>query len=244
MSATRVVGTNLGVAVVATKGTGLWEYRPAGATAWTTVGTVSALKALFLNATDEVRFTAAATAVPQTARLSFKAWDKTKVAPGTRGPAAGPSVSKQTEVLTVAVGNTRPALNTAPAVALPPVSSSSPVPSAGVTVKTLLGTAVTDTPNALKGIAVTAAENTNGKWQYALGTVFADLGPVGPGSALLLPDTAKIRFVPNSGFAGTATISYKAWDRTAGQSGDRIDTAASLDSFSPQVETASITVTA
>src|SRR5262249_52059040 len=34
VSATRVVGTNLGVAVVATKGTGLWEARPAGATAW------------------------------------------------------------------------------------------------------------------------------------------------------------------------------------------------------------------
>src|SRR5262249_18476052 len=157
-----VVGTNLGVAVVATKGTGLWEDRPAGAAAGTPGGAVSALKALVLSATDEGRVPAAATGHPRPAGPSFQAGGKGEEAPGARGRAAGTSVSKQTEVLTVAVGNTRPVLNTTPDVTLPALSRSSPVPSAGVTVKTLLGTAVTDTANALKGIAITAAENANG----------------------------------------------------------------------------------
>lgn len=59
----------------------------------------------------------------------------------------------------------------------------------------------------------------------------------------MLADNAKIRFVPTLGFAGTATINYKAWDRSAGQAGDRIDTSGLLNSFSLDEETASIAVT-
>jgi hypothetical protein len=97
---------------------------------------------------------------------------------------------------------------------------------------------------ALKGIAITSADNANGKWQYLVGTKWIDVGVVSKDSALLLADTTRLRFVPNSGFVGTATIQYKAWDRTAGQAGDRIDTDSGLNSFSSAVETASVTVTA
>jgi hypothetical protein len=50
--------------------------------------------------------------------------------------------------------------------------------------------------------------------------------------------------VPTGGFTGTATIQFKAWDQTAGQAADRIDTTGLLNSFSAFTEEASITVTA
>jgi hypothetical protein len=128
---------------------------------------------------------------------------------------------------------------------MPTISSSALKPSSGVTVHSLLGTAFGDTGKLVRGIAITAADNTNGKWQYSLGrNVWIDIGVVNADSAVLLAHNSRIRFVPNAGFAGAATISYTAWDRTAGQAGDRIDTDSGLDSFSLDTETASINVTA
>jgi hypothetical protein len=61
---------------------------------------------------------------------------------------------------------------------------------------------------------------------------------------VLLADTSKIRFVPNASFTGTASFTFEAWDRTAGQAGDRIDTTGGLNSFSLDTAVATITVTA
>jgi hypothetical protein len=111
--------------------------------------------------------------------------------------------------------------------------------------KTLLGTSVTDTAKSLKGIAITGVDSANGSWQYSLGgNVWITIVGVSADSAILLTDVNKIRFVPNAGYVGAATIQYKAWDRTAGQAGDRIDTDSGLDSFSLDTETATINVTA
>jgi hypothetical protein len=57
-----------------------------------------------------------------------------------------------------------------------------------------------------------------------------------------LTDVTKLRFVPNAGFTGQATIQLMAWDRTTGQAGDRIDTALPLNSFNLEVETATVHV--
>jgi hypothetical protein len=57
-----------------------------------------------------------------------------------------------------------------------------------------------------------------------------------------LTDVTKLRFVPNAGFTGQATIQFKAWDRTTGQAGDRINTSLPLNSFSPEVETATVRI--
>jgi hypothetical protein len=246
MSVSRVVGGDLGVAIIGTNGTGTWEYRPAGASTWTPVGKVAVGQALFLNPDTEIRFTALATALPHTATLSFKAWDKTKFAVGSRGGATGSIVSKETEILTVAVGNTAPTLTPSGGVTVPSVSSSSTKPSAGTQIgKLLAGVTITDTPKSLNGIAITAADNSNGKWQYSVApNVWIDVGNVSNSSAVLLAGTSKVRFVPNSGFTGTATFTFKAWDRSAGQAGDRIDTTSGLNSFSVNVEVATITVTA
>jgi hypothetical protein len=244
MNANHIVGDNLGVAITAAKGSGTWEYRTPGG-AWTAIGKVSGGKALFLDADTEVRFTASAAALPGTATLSFKAWDKTKIAVGSVGAASGSIVSKQTEILNVSIGNQAPQLIVG-GVTLPSVSASSPKPSSGVTVKTILGTSFVDLdPKSVKGLAITAADNANGKWQYSIGgNVWFDVGVVSKDSAILLRDTAKIRFVPNAGFTGTATFSFVAWDRTTGQSGDRgIDTDSGINAFSASADTATITVT-
>ncbi len=183
MSASRVVGSNVGVAVIATKGAGIWDYSSDGVN-WVPVDKVSTGKALFLNLTDWIRFTPTSNTVPQTASLSFKAWDMTRVAAYTRGPASGTSVSKETEILTVAVANHKPTLSI-PGVTLPaiPVSQSNGK-GAGMVIKTALHlvTAQTDDPldgaKPLKGIAITAVTG-NGTWQYSLGgNVWRDVGGV------------------------------------------------------------------
>jgi hypothetical protein len=184
--------------------------------------------------------------LPGTAALSFKAWDKTpgSGAAGTRVAIRGAAFGRQTEVVTTAISNVRPVLETTPDVTLPLVTTANPNQIPGTYVKTLLGIGtITDTPNSLQGIALVFADNTNGKWQYSLdGRTYLDVGTVSAGSALLLGIGNKIRFVPNSLTTMVATIQYKAWDRTTGQAGDRIDTGLPLNSFSVAVETAKVGV--
>jgi hypothetical protein len=229
-AATDVEGAAIGVAIVKATGAGTWEFKPAGGS-WTPLPLVSIGKALLLDADAEVRFTAAATATPGTAALSFRAWDHSTGTAGQQVPIRGTAFSKTTEILTVAVENTAPVLDTSGSPTLTNVKAGAK-PGAGDAVSKLL-----------KGIAVTFADNTNGKWQYSLGgNKWVDIGTVSKDSAVLLKDVNRLRFVPNAGFTGTATIQYLAWDRTTGQAGDRIDTDSGLNSFSLEVETATVSV--
>jgi uncharacterized delta-60 repeat protein len=241
MSATDLEGAALGVAVIGTNSKG-WEYRPVGGT-FTPLPPVSIGKALLLDPATEVRFVVPIDALPGTATLSFKAWDQVPGSGvmGGRAPIRGTAFSQQTEIVTVAITNSPPTLDTAPDVTLPSVALNGTKPPNGVPVESLLGSAVTDFPVAVLGMAVVFADNANGKWQYSLnGRDYFDVGTVGESSALLLSDGNKIRFVPSSPTAGTATIQYKAWDRSTGQVGDRIDTAPPLNSFSLETETAAV----
>ena len=244
MAATDVDSANVGVAITRATGQGTWEYSRDGGTNWSAVAPVSMAKALLLNATDMVRFRADAAG---TAALSFRAWDQFAQFPGVAGqkvPVRGLAFGTTTEILTVAVENTAPTLDTSGSPTLPTIKVSAK-PGAGVLINSLLGTSIADLDaKALKGIAITLADNANGKWQYFLGGKWLDVGTVSKDSALLLSSTTRIRFAPTSTFTGNATIQFKAWDRTTGQVGDRIDTDSGLDSFSLAAETATITVTA
>ncbi len=246
MNPNHVVEANVGLAITATKGTGTWEYSLDGVT-WNAVGKVSTGKALFLDDSVLIRFTSIC-ATPGTASLSFRAWDLTKVGPGTLAAASGNSVSKQIEIVSVSIANTSPTLDTTPAVTLKPITASAR-PGGGMAVSTLLGRAFADPdPRTGKGIAITGfTDNGGGKWQYSVGAnVWIDLGAVGVNSAALLASNAKVRYlVTNPAITGDATIIYKAWDRTTGQSGDRgVDTTGLLNAFSTGLEeTATISIT-
>ncbi|MBA3936245.1 MAG: choice-of-anchor L domain-containing protein [Planctomycetes bacterium] len=118
-----------------------------------------------------------------------------------------------------------------------------------------------------RGIAIIAADSSNGTWQYRIGTTagFATIpmdgqpGAVSPTDALLLavgqfrsglslPIEAAIRFVPRAGFAGTATFTYRAWDQTSaegvGSSGSRGDSTLNggATAFSVGVRTAVVSI--
>jgi len=246
MNANHVVGTNLGVAITAAKGMGTWEYSLDGGVTWKAVGKVSKGKALFLEIDTQIRFKAAAVVKPGTARLSFKAWDLTKVAPGTVAAASGNSVSKQSEIVSVAVANTNPTLDATGTPILKAIKATAKA-GGGTAVSPILGKAFGDLDSkSQKGIAITGfTDNGGGKWQYSVGaSVWVDLGAVGPNSAVLLASNARVRyFVTNTAITGDATITYKAWDRSTGQSGDRgVDTTGLLNSFSTNFETATISV--
>lgn len=78
--------------------------------------------------------------------------------------------------------------------------------------------------NAL-GVAVTAVDNANGKWQYSTngGASWTDFGTPSDSIARLLAASDYVRFVPNQDYSGTATITYRAWDRTSGVAGNTVD---------------------
>ncbi len=114
----------------------------------------------------------------------------------------------------------------------------------GMSVAALIAGNATDHSGVATGIAVTAVDDTNGAWEYSLdsGTTWVYIGvpPVsdptgttqaypnasfGPTAALLLPSTALVRFVPNSGFSGLVSggITFQAWDGTGGTAGGTAD---------------------
>jgi hypothetical protein len=65
-----------------------------------------------------------------------------------------------------------------------------------------------------RGIAVDSVNNANGKWQYSTGTNWTAFGTLTDASATLLNAAAKVRFVPNPAFTGTATFGFRAWNQT------------------------------
>ncbi len=107
-------------------------------------------------------------------------------------------------------------------------------------------TTITD-PDAgatLGGIAIVTATG-NGVWYYSLdGKVYQPMGTVSDSEALLLPNTARLRYTPDRTGVETATITYRAWDATLGMPGSKIATAVNggTTAFSTATDTASLSV--
>ena len=120
------------------------------------------------------------------------------------------------------------AANTAPVLTASSVLNSineDDVTSSGTLVSQLVDTEAIDVNvGALKGIAIIAADTTNGSWQYTLdGTNWLSLGaPSATSARLLAADaTTRVRFVPNANWNGTipTALTYHAWDQTTGVNG-------------------------
>jgi hypothetical protein len=126
----------------------------------------------------------------------------------------------------------------------------------GTLVTTLLATGASSDPitdadtYAMRGIAITAVDTTNGVWQYSTTAVpnWQPVLPLSGGSALLLAAdaNARLRFLPNAGFNGTmnAAITFRAWDQSVGNSGavGNASSGGGTSAFSSNVETAALTV--
>jgi hypothetical protein len=161
-----------------------------------------------------------------------------------------------------AVSNTAPVLDDTKSPTLAGIAEDPGVPagaSAGTLVSALVDFASTDADGtvnnvsdsdsgAVTGIAVTAISN-QGTLYYTTngGTNWTAAGSVSDLSALLLAADANTRvaFVPVANVNGSITdaITFKAWDRTAGGNGTKVDTGSGT-AFSAATDTASIAVSA
>jgi hypothetical protein len=251
-------GPNSGIAIIASTGSGDWQYSTDGVT-WTQLGSVSAASALTLSATTQLRY------VPngqngETATLSFRAWDGisgTASSNGVRhlsdtstngGSTAFSSGTAQAAIIVSSVNDAPVLTPTAPTLT---GLTDSDVNNVGQAVSSFLG-GVSDVDNgALTGIAITGLNAGNGTWQFSVngGASWQNVGAVSFSSALLLRSSDRVRFVPD-GIKGTsASITYRAWDQTditAGLQGTKANASGAGGStpYSIGSDTASITVTA
>jgi hypothetical protein len=121
--------------------------------------------------------------------------------------------------------------------------------SAGETVASIVvDGSITDPDGAVEAIAITAADDTNGTWQYKIGVgswTAIDDGSLAANHALLLDSSDFIRFVPNADWYGTATFTFRAWDKSADSAGTYADTTTSGGNtpYSTTTDTAQIEVT-
>ena len=125
--------------------------------------------------------------------------------------------------------------------------------SSGDTVASIIASAgnpdaITDADvDAVEGIAIYAADSTNGTWEYLSndGITWTGFGTPSATAALLLTEETLVRFVPDADFNGDATFSYQAWDQTTGDQGDSIslsNNTGGTGSLSDGLDTARITV--
>jgi predicted secreted protein len=240
-------GAKKGIAVTAKTGSGTWQYQPAGTTTWKNFPAVSASAALLLKDTDKLRFVPAAN-FNGTATVTYRAWDQTTGTAGgtasvsTSGNATSFSTGAQTASLAVTAVNDAPVLEDGDP-ELTGVGAGATDP-AGDAVSALLDAVFSDADaGALRGIAVVETTG-DGTWQWWDGAAWQDVGTVSGSAALLLRDADKLRFVPDAGFTGTATVTYRAWDRTDGSAGSKVDITATggTTAFSDLLETATLEV--
>ncbi|WP_430317600.1 DUF4347 domain-containing protein [Pseudomonas nitroreducens] len=251
-------GPNSGIAIIASTGSGDWQYSTDEVT-WTQVGSVSGTSALMLSATTQLRY------VPngqngETAALSFRAWDGSVGIASTNGVRSTSDTSTNGGTTAFSSGTAQAMLivsseNDAPV--LTPTAptltglTDSDINNVGQAVSSFLGSVSDVDSGALKGIAITGLNAGNGTWQYSVngGASWQNVGVVSLSSALLLRSSDRVRFVPDGINGTSASITYRAWDQTditAGLQGTKANAtgAGGGSPYSIGSDTASITVTA
>lgn len=149
--------------------------------------------------------------------------------------------------IVVAQTNDAPVLDTTLNSALRSTSEDT-FPPASTLVADFLAGAVSDPdPSAVQGIAVTAASSYWGTWQFSTdnGKNWSEMDVVSESAARLLPDTARVRFIPKTDFNGTVKLYYRAWDQTEGSAGQTFNVqghTGGSTAFSAAKESASLTV--
>jgi cyclophilin family peptidyl-prolyl cis-trans isomerase len=140
--------------------------------------------------------------------------------------AAGNSTTDSYDI-TVLASNAAPVLTVAsPLMGATDENTAFPI-SLATFINSSTGTSIqdTDTGAVLGGVALTATTG-NGTWYYSLdNSTYVAVGSVSTSSALLLPASAYLRYVPDgkNGETTPATITYCAWDTTGGAATGRVD---------------------
>ncbi len=254
-----------GIAIIAAaNANGTWHYSTDSGRSWQPLGGVGPGAARLLAADSDTRVyfqpnpdwngTLASA-------ITFRAWDQTNglinggLANTTvNGGSSAYSNATDTASLVVNPVNDAPVLDNSGTMSLPNGLQDAAAP-AGMTVAALIASASGDRiadvdAGAVEGVAITAASSSIGTWQYSTdgGSIWNAVGSVSNAQARLLGATPSdmIRFVSNPGASGSASFSFRAWDRSEGQSSGtpNIDTASNGGStpFSTATQVASVYV--
>jgi hypothetical protein len=238
---TSLIGTHLsdadpsakqGIAVVGVTGNGMWQYSTDGKN-WKTMGPVSVGSALLLPIGDSVRYLPAPYENGQFA-LRYNAWDQTTGQAGKQikitAIGGGTSFSAQTGEIVAPVTKANEAPTWAQTTFALPEAAPGSTP-AGLTLTSVVGLGFVDgDPGTQVGVAVGGVSGTSdGQWQYSAdGTNWTTIASASASSALLLPGTDQVRYLPGAGAAATtqATLSLRAWDGSSGTAGQTTDLSA------------------
>ncbi|MCA9093791.1 MAG: hypothetical protein KDA68_09915 [Planctomycetaceae bacterium] len=250
-----------GIAITATtqSSNDKWQYSTDSGATWFDVGATGATSALLLagDGATRVRYVANGT-FTGFVRFDYIAWDQSAGTNGTktdvtnRGGSTPFSVATDSALLVV---NTAPVLDTDGTPILSTILTNSPDASnTGDLIQDIIASmapngGITDVdPKAEQGIAITSANQLNGRWQFSLdnGSSWTDYGTGNINRWLLLAsdDSTRLRFVPKPDFKGTARLNFIAWDQTSGTNGTFVDAGARGGStaFSIATETTEIGV--
>jgi RHS repeat-associated protein len=212
-------GTALGLAITAATGPGTWQFQ-VGRGTWQAVPSTATL---LLPPNAMLRFRPAADQ-SGTASLTWSAWDLTQGTSGgtfditVSGGASAFSAAGATATLIVTSSQQPPAWSGSGAALTPVLPNTTNPP--GDTVASIFGAYYQ--PGANVGIAVTALTGTaNGTWQYSRdgGQNWINFPAVSTQKARLLSAGDRLRFVPKTGFLGTAALVAYAWDGSTGSDG-------------------------
>jgi ELWxxDGT repeat protein len=242
-----VDSADLGVAITAVTGKGRWAYFDSSS--WILLPAVSSAKAFARNLTDTIAFLPDA-GFTGAATLTMKLWDKSQAATpesfllGTTGT----SFSTNAETVHALIGLSSPVTSGSPA-DLPNLKEDAAV-NPGTTISQIVTPLTwTDadfpgTAKPKKGVAITATTGSFGQWQYQAAGKWLDVGSVSLGSALLLSDLTRVRFVPSANQNGAAGFTFVAWDQSAGTTGERVDPASPdlVAAFGSTIFTTNLTV--
>ena len=114
-----------------------------------------------------------------------------------------------------------------------------------------IGSFISDSDNGdSKGIAITDASDSNGYWEYSVDSEasWTQISGEAAATALLLDESAYLRFASTGPDGVTATLTFYAWDQSSGSSEGTGDTTATytpstLSPFSVDSNSLSLTVT-
>ncbi len=215
----------------ATAGQGEWRYSTDGGTTWTSIPTtgLSDTTAIVLPATARIEFVPTGNWNGTPGGLTVRLIDDSS-GPVTANPSA--DVSGNGGITPISAGTVPLTTTVTPVNDAPIASGTVTLVTPGSTVSSLFTPAFSDatdnvaggsSANPFAGIAITgnvADPATQGTWQYSLdgGTTYVTIPTtVSDGAAVILPDTAQVRFVGVPGYTGTpGGLTVRVIDNSSG----------------------------